>query len=143
MAWYNPRNILAHLRRKRAPIVVDGKINPELLEIAQWGHWLQSRVLHIPDRYGLLSSGPPLLQAFQARKVGEIVTEAVGRTISASLVELMVFETGWWLPLATASVCLLFTVSIYVEEVFFNPMRAPDYNWSSLNERMGVAHEPV
>lgn len=49
----------------------------------------------------------------------------------------MAVRTGW-LSISMASGFLLSVVSIYVEEVFFNPMRAPDYNWSALNEKMGV-----
>lgn len=137
MAWYDPRHLFSFFRRNRTPIGAEGEVNPSLLQVARWGHWLQSRVLHIPDRYGLVSSGPPLLQAHQACRVVEIAAEAVGLMISASVMELMAVRTAL-LSLSMASSFLFSIAFIYVEEVFFNPMRAPDYNWSALNEKMGV-----
>lgn len=138
MAWYYPRHILALFKRTEIPIVVDGDINPDLLVVAQRGYWIQSRFLRIPERYGLFSSDPPLLQAHQAHKLVMIATEAVAPVISASMTELMVFDTRWWLPLSMAAISLLYIISIYVGEIFFNPMRAPDYNWKGLSNKMGV-----
>lgn len=138
MAWYDPRHILALFKRTKIPIVGDGEINPSLLAISRRGYWIQSRVLCIPDRFGLFSSGPPLLQACQAHKLASTINEAVIPVIGASMMELMILETGWWLPGFMAAICFLFIVSVYVGEVFFNPMRASDYNWEALNKKMGV-----
>ncbi|KAK3365431.1 hypothetical protein B0H63DRAFT_363157, partial [Podospora didyma] len=40
-------------------------LNPVRLAIAIRGYWIQSRVSHIPDRFGVFLSGPP------RRKVSE------------------------------------------------------------------------
>ncbi|KAL1856260.1 hypothetical protein Daus18300_010832 [Diaporthe australafricana] len=120
------------------PIVVDGKINPDLLAIARGAYWVQSRVLHIPDRFGPYSSGPPLLQAFEGQRLASIATEAIAPVVCATLMELMVWEVGWWFPLSLAAISVLFIISIYVEDVFFNKMRAPDYNWKALSKKMGI-----
>lgn len=138
MAWYDPRHILGLFKRTQIPIVVDGDINPDLLVVARRGYWIQSRVLRIPDRYGFFTSDPPLLQAHQAHKLTMIATEAVAPVISASIAELMVFDTRWWFPVSMAAISLSYIISIYVGEIFFNPMRAPDYNWNALSKKMGV-----
>lgn len=137
MAWYDPRNIVAFHKRNNVPIVVEGKINPSLLAIAQRAYWVQSRVLRIPDRFGPFSSGPPLLQAHQANKLAAIVTEVAIPLVGATIME-WVLETRWWLPIFMGVMSLLFAISVYVQEIFFNPMRGPDYNWTALHEKMGV-----
>lgn len=137
MAWYDPRHILAFYERHCIPIVVDGKINPYLLLIAQRGYWVQSRVLRIPDKFGLFSSGPPLLQAHQANRLAVIVAEAVIPVVSVFHLE-WVLETRGWFPIYTAATSLLFTISVYVVEVFYNPMRAADYDWEAFSKKMGV-----
>lgn len=137
MVWYDPRKYVALYKRNNVPIVVDGKINPHLLVIAQRAYRVQSRVLRIPDRFGPFSSGPPLLQAHQANKLAALVTEAVFPIVGATIMEWVV-ETRWWLPISMAAVTFLFTISLYIQEIFFNPMRGADYNWAALHEEMGV-----
>lgn len=137
MAWYDPRRILALYERSCIPIVVDGKITPILLVIAQRGYWVQSRVLHIPDKFGFFSSGPLLLQAHQANRLAVIATDVVIPVVGVFIMEWVV-DTRWWLPISMAATALLFTISVYVAEVFYNPMRAPGYDWEALNKKMGV-----
>lgn len=137
MAWYDPRHILALYERGGIPIVVDGTITPILLVIARRGYWVQSRVLRIPDKFGLFSPGPPLLQAHQANRLAVIGTDAVIPVVAAFIMEWVVGPTGWF-PISWAVIGLLFTISVYVAEVFYNPMRAPDYDWEALYEKMGL-----
>lgn len=145
MVWYDPRHIFAFSRRRKIPIVVDGEINPSLLTIARRGHWIQSRILRISDRFGLFSSGPPLLQAYQAQNFATIATEAVFPTISVSITEWLGlgFDTRGWLPAFMAVVSLLFAISTHVQEVFFNPKRSPNYNWEALSKKVGLVNMPA
>jgi hypothetical protein len=39
-------------------------LSPWKLEMATRGYYIQSKILHIPDRFGFLSPGPPSLQVF-------------------------------------------------------------------------------
>lgn len=39
-------------------------VSPWKLEMANRGYYIQSKILHIPDRFGFLSPGPPSLQVF-------------------------------------------------------------------------------
>lgn len=94
MAWYDPGQIIDLLTRNPIPIVVDDEISPILETIARRGYWVLSRVLRIPDRFGLLSSGPPLLQAFQAQKLYSLATEAVLPVIVTFMLEMIVLYTG-------------------------------------------------
>ncbi|OIW32459.1 hypothetical protein CONLIGDRAFT_630143 [Coniochaeta ligniaria NRRL 30616] len=43
----------------------DGNLNPRYIAVAAHGYQIQSTVLHIPDRFGCFSPGPPPLQAWQ------------------------------------------------------------------------------
>lgn len=94
----------------------------------------------MPDRFGLFSSGPPLLQAYQSQKLTIVTSEAVIPTVTVLILELgdLGLDTRGWLPAFMAVVSLLFTISVYVEEVFFNPMRAPNYHWEALSKKIGV-----
>ena len=45
--------------------VVNGQLNPVLLDLANRGYYIQSEVLHISERYGVFSPGPPRLQVYE------------------------------------------------------------------------------
>lgn len=141
MDWYDPRRILAFLHNP-FPVVVDGKIHPGLLILARRAHWIQSRVLCIPNQFGLISSGPPLLQAHQAHKIASIISlDMIINFVASLLVHRVVLGTRWRVSAALMHVALLnfwYMVLLYIEEVFFNPMRAPDYDWEALYKRMGL-----
>ncbi|KAI0508778.1 hypothetical protein F5B22DRAFT_649673 [Xylaria bambusicola] len=47
--------------------VVNGQLNPVLLDIANRGYYIQSEVLHISERYGIFSPGPPRLQVYEGQ----------------------------------------------------------------------------
>lgn len=114
LPWYDPRRILVTVIqpfRTQVPIVVDGKINPMLVARAQEGYWLQSRVLRIPDRYGFFVSGPPLLQAHEARKVIISTTDGVSPVVGFCLSEAFdLFDTrgGSRRPLSSSPSCSSF-----------------------------------
>lgn len=46
-------------------IATDSRLNPHHLALATRGYRIQSRVLHVPDRYGIFSPGPPRLQVHE------------------------------------------------------------------------------
>ncbi len=62
-----PINILNPIIGFLSPqITKDKKLNPVHLALGIRGYWIQSQVLHIPDRFGFFSPGPPRLQVHQA-----------------------------------------------------------------------------
>lgn len=139
MAWYEPSRIFALFRARYFPRVVDGTINPSLLAIARRGYWVQSRLLRLPDRFGFFSSGPPLLQAHQGRKFATLVMDAVVTVVTAMLVQWWWGVAMWWHPITPSNASILYlTIFLYVEEVFSNPLRAPDYDWEAMNRKMGL-----
>lgn len=148
LPWYDPRRILVTAIqpfRTQVPIVVDDKINPMLVVRAQEGYWLQSRVQRIPDRYGFFVSGPPLLQAHDARKAIISTTDGVSPVVGFCVSEAFgVIDTQWRLSLALVVITFLFLISVYVGEIFYNPMRlTPDYDWEALGKKRGLvwSHE--
>lgn len=141
MAWYEPSRIFAPLKSPAFPKVVDGRINPSLLVIARRGYWVQSRLLRIPDRFGFFSSGPPLLQAHQGKKSAFIFMDAVVTVVIAMLVRWWWGVATWWHPITPSNASILYyTIFVYVEEVFFNPLRAPDYDREAMSRKMGLVH---
>ena len=47
------------------PAVIDGRLNPFCLALARWCYWIQSQIFHIPDRFAIISAGPPRLQVHE------------------------------------------------------------------------------
>lgn len=143
MARYIATHRLLHTK---IPIVVDGKINPQLVDTGERGYWVQSQVLHIPDQYGFFVSGPPLLQAQEAYTFTISFTDAVCPVISIVMMELLdLFDTGWWLPGSTATLVFYYLIVTYFREVFQNPRRlhASEYDWDALGEKLGLLQTPV
>lgn len=150
MAWYDPRRLLynlftLNLAIPKIPIVVDGKINPILLTIARRGHWVQSRVLRIPDSFCYFSSGPPLLQALQTHAIAVGFAEAVFTILMLQLVVgwLGLFHTNRWLKVSLPTLTMHFVFSVYLEEILLNPRRASDYDWKARGEKMGLVQTPA
>jgi hypothetical protein len=55
---------LVAIKKFFGPQRIDGQLNPVHLGVAAHGYWIQSSVLHIPNRFGFFSPGPPRLQVF-------------------------------------------------------------------------------
>lgn len=139
MAWYDPRRILAFLNNPMPGKVVAGKINPKLLVIARRAYWVQSRVLRIPDQFGLVSSGPHLLRALQAYNLANHISLYVGNLLITLLITNRDLGPRWRVSASTmAAACFWNIVYVYVKEVFFNPMRAPEYDWEALHRELGL-----
>ena len=62
--WYS--DIAYAIRMFYGPQSVHNVLNPVLLAVGSRGYLIQSRTLHIPDRYGYFSPGSPRLQVSQA-----------------------------------------------------------------------------
>lgn len=126
------------------PVVLDGKIHQGLLILARRVHWIQSRILRLPDRFGLVSSGPPLLQAHQAHKIANVIVglDITSLFVGAVIAYRIVLRTRCRQTsvsiMVLAALYFWNLVLVYVEEIFFNPMRAPDYDWEALHKRMGL-----
>ena len=67
------------------PQVVDGRLNPVRLAVATRGYWIQSHVLHIPDRFGWFSPGPPRLQVHQATSLAFLACSVAGEATATPL----------------------------------------------------------
>lgn len=144
MGWYDPRRILAILSDP-VPVVLDGKINPCLLIIARRVHWIQSQILRIPDRFGFISSGPPLLQAHQTHKIVDIIIFDGSSIFVAALIMSIIVPRTRSRPVSAtfmtmAAMYFWDLVLLYIEEIFFNPMRAADYDWEAFHKKMGLMH---
>lgn len=147
MAWYEPRRIL--FGNPVPKLVVGGEVNPKLHKIAQGVCWFQSRVLRIPDRYGVVSSGPPLLRAIQAYyltwfAILDVPSVVFGRMLGLWIWKFFLRPRGWFPAASGSSLYIvlyiaMFLVFYYVQEVFFNPMRAPDYDWDALERKLGIS----
>ncbi|KAI1801650.1 hypothetical protein F4811DRAFT_555645 [Daldinia bambusicola] len=48
--------------------VIDHQLNAVRLAVGSRAYGIQSRVLGLPDRYGVFSPGPPRLQVYEARR---------------------------------------------------------------------------
>lgn len=53
------------LKKLFDPVMIDGEVNPAQLAFGARGYHIQTKTLHIPERFGFFSSGPPRLQARQ------------------------------------------------------------------------------
>lgn len=147
MAWFEPRRIL--FGNPVPKLVVGGEVNPKLHTIAQGVYWFQSRVLRIPDRYGVVSSGPPLLRAIQAYYLTWFATLDVPSLIFGTMLGLWTWKLflrprGWFPAARGSSLGILLHVIVwlvcyYVQEVFFNPMRASDYDWDAFERELGIS----
>lgn len=146
MAWYESRRILAFLTNPIPRKVVGGKLNPKLLMIARRAYWIQSRVLCIPDRFGLISSGPPLLRALQAYNLAYHISLDVVNLLLIPITLLIISRilgpgrrrSAYYTACYLTACCFWNLVMVYVQEVFFNPMRAPDYDWEALHRELGL-----
>ena len=107
-------------------------------KLANKGTGFNPRYLHIPDRYGVFSPGPPLLQAYQANELTLIIIMVIAMVIFSVVRKLVLSKNVQWFPESTVALCAGSVISFYFGEVFFNPMRAPDYDWNSPNKNPGL-----
>jgi hypothetical protein len=113
--------------------VVNGQLNPVLLDVANRGYYIQSEVLHISERYGIFSPGPPRLQVYegQASVVAYYIVLYIGAALAFFyflLRKLGKFHTGLYaIPLITFTFIL---VELYIA-LLCPPQRAPGYVWDN------------
>lgn len=125
-------NILAVTKGVFAGEIVNNRLNPIRLAIATTGYRIQSRTLHIPDRVGFFSSGPPRLQVHEATCFILVVCWVCFSIISSSLLVFMVRLAGK--PNSGKLGAVLSSITI-AEVAFFwfvacyDRRRAPGYDW--------------
>ncbi|KAI1738818.1 hypothetical protein F4680DRAFT_424132 [Xylaria scruposa] len=111
--------------------VVNGQLNPVLLDLANRGYYIQSEVLHIPEQYAIFSPGPPRLQVYegQASVVAYYIILYIGATLaffSLLLGKLGKFNIGLCaIPLI---IFIFILVALYIA-LLYPPQRAPGYVW--------------
>lgn len=94
---------------------------------------IQSQTLHIPDRFGFFSLGPPRLQAHEAGAFGFVIILGLGLSIVLGSFILLWVKLVMGRPVFMLAVALLvfnvFTVAFCWTVQCFDPRRAPDYDW--------------
>lgn len=130
---HNPiSNILAITKGVFAGEIVNNRLNPIHLAIATTGYRIQSHTLHIPDRIGFFSSGPPRLQVHEAASFIVLVVGACFSVISGGFVVFLLRLCGLpnssKLGAAMSSTTVAQAVIIWVL-VCCDRRRAPGYDW--------------
>ncbi|KAI1126411.1 hypothetical protein F5Y10DRAFT_244955, partial [Nemania abortiva] len=111
--------------------VVNGQLNPVLLDLANRGYYIQSEVLHIPEQYAIFSTGPPRLQVYegQAFVIAYYIILYIGAALaffSFLLRRLGKFNIRLYaIPLITF---IFILVELYIA-LLYPPQRAPGYVW--------------
>lgn len=114
-------------------ITTSNTLNPIQMALASRGHWIQSHILHIPDRYGFFSPGPPRLQVYQ----GFLFIPLLIMTIcSIFLGACAVFNISLkpdhkpiWRVVVFMVALVVGTLAILWIMACFDRLRAPDYDW--------------
>ncbi|RFU73380.1 hypothetical protein TARUN_8877 [Trichoderma arundinaceum] len=123
--------IMATVKQLFSDQIIDNRLNPVHVAIASKGHQFQSRVLHIPDRFGLFSPGPPRLQAAEGFQVvfmscilGFVSLPAVVAVLLARLKGRPVLLLALGLAAMIFSTAIFFWVGVCSDR-----RRSPDYDW--------------
>jgi hypothetical protein len=130
----NPTNsILKAIKAFVGPqITKDNGLNPVHLEIATLGYRIQSHMLHIPDRFGFFSSGPPRLQVYKGALFASLIVMLVYSIFwGALIVFLSLFRVDpppiWRLVVAMVAL-MVGTLAVCWVMACFDKYRAPDYD---------------
>ncbi|KAF2498881.1 hypothetical protein BU16DRAFT_308438 [Lophium mytilinum] len=108
--------------------IVNDHLNPIHLAIATNGYRIQSQTLHIPDRIGFFSSGPPRLQVYQASMFFLLIMGPCYSIISAAFVVFVVRRNSIKIAAFMLSITVAQTIAIWAL-VCFDRHRAPGYEW--------------
>ncbi|KAI0010056.1 hypothetical protein F4779DRAFT_327188 [Xylariaceae sp. FL0662B] len=130
------RNIISTFQYLVGPEVINNRLNPVHLAIGTWGYWIQAHILHIPDRFGFFSPGPPPpLQTWQ----GALFVQAAVRLVPANLIaaSTCVLWKVNGLPISRIAGGFLaidaLTIAFIWALTLFDSRRAPDYDWGEWN----------
>lgn len=125
-------NILAIYKEAFAGQIINNQLNPLHLAIGTTGYRIQSRILQIPDRFGLFSPGPPRQQVHEGLgfiiMVGWICLSLISNGFSVYLTRRYGFPTyqklGAIFSVTTVPGAFLFWMIIINDR-----RRAPGYEW--------------
>ncbi|KAF5585213.1 hypothetical protein FPANT_7603 [Fusarium pseudoanthophilum] len=67
-------------------------LDPWKLRMANRGYYIQSKILHVPDRFGFFSAGPPWLQVMDA----ECFTRLLAYLSIVGTLEALILAYLWW-----------------------------------------------
>ncbi|KAI1501062.1 hypothetical protein F5X99DRAFT_211976 [Biscogniauxia marginata] len=125
------RNITSALQDLLGPEVANDRLNPVHLVIGTWGHWIQAHILHIPDRFGFFSPGPPRLQVYQGAFVVCVALILGPADLFAAWICLLWKVSGRPVSRLVGGFMAIGMVTIAFIWVagLLSPRRAPDYNW--------------
>lgn len=114
----------------------NGSINPALLAIAIRGHWVQSQIFHIPDRWGFFPPGPPRLQVYEGQAfVGIVVAHSFTNMLGPIAVYLVIRNNRPVTCLVAALVALELSMLAFLWMVSMSDRRrAPDFDWDDLKK---------
>lgn len=125
-------DILATTKGVFAGEIVNNRLNPVRLAITTTGYRIQSRMLHIPDRMGFFSSGPPRLQVHEATCFIVLVSWLCFSIISSGFLVFWVRVAGLPNHRKVGAVMSLITVSeavLFWVMACYDRRRAPGYEW--------------
>ncbi|KAJ8132613.1 hypothetical protein O1611_g1010 [Lasiodiplodia mahajangana] len=111
--------------------VVNGQLNPVLLDLANRGYYIQSEVLHIPERYAIFSPGPPRLQVYegQASVVAYYLIIYIGAAFAlASFLLGKLGQSNIKLNAIPLIIFIFILIELYIA-LLYPPQRAPGYVW--------------
>lgn len=129
-------NTRAVLKAFLAGEIIDNNLNPVHLSVAAAGYRIQSQSLHIPDRIGFFSPGPPRLQVRQA---AAFMFPVFGTCVSVYFSGVLILflklcgipisqRLGVAFLLMTVASPVFYAVLMWVM-VCTDPRRAPGYEW--------------
>lgn len=111
--------------------VVNGQLNPVLLHLANRGYYIQSEVLHISERYGIFSPGPPRLQVYEGQ--ASVVAYHIVLCIGAAFAFIYFLlgkstKSNAGLYVFPLIIFAFILVELYIA-LLWPPQRAPGYVW--------------
>lgn len=124
-------NALTAVKGFLGPGISNGRLNPVYLAIVTRGYWIQSHVLHIPDRFGFFSSGPPRLQVHQSASFAFLTVGVAFSIVWGPLTVLLAKLMGR--PISRLAGAMGFLQIAVVAVIWalacFDHRREPDYDW--------------
>ncbi|KAI1170909.1 hypothetical protein F4777DRAFT_88206 [Nemania sp. FL0916] len=120
--------------------VINNQLNPICLGIGTRGYRIQSEILHVPERWGIFSHGPPRLQVYQGQAFMGCCAIVAFIAILNLLADFVLFKLG---RIGTFHVVILIGVDlcgitswagVIYEAMRRSPQRRPGYVWDDWKE---------
>ncbi|KAJ4015078.1 hypothetical protein NW752_006534 [Fusarium irregulare] len=109
-------------------------ISSKQLNRARRWYYVQSRILGIPDRWGLISTGPPPRQVFEVREASRLMSMFCA---SKAFMTVVLYETlkeggGFEWPYVWMSLSIeLMVLLTFLVLLFRGPRNNPNFDWGT------------